>query len=141
QSFVKNNVNEMIIKMKQNKKNFQTIFKNTERKIDEWEKSKNVSSEQIDRTEPPPPPQAQTEQVNAVFTGSGKSDDSSKIQKDPQPPIIVNNKIKKDKPKKTKRDYYVVETKEYPFREYIPKIQYPQALKVDSHLNRIGRES
>ncbi|GJX25164.1 reverse transcriptase domain-containing protein [Tanacetum coccineum] len=29
-----------------------------------------------DRTDPPPPPQAQTEQVNVVFTGSGKSDDS-----------------------------------------------------------------
>ncbi|GJW11349.1 hypothetical protein Tco_1577176 [Tanacetum coccineum] len=37
----------------------------------------------------PPPPQAQTEQVNAVFTGSGKSDDTPKFQKDPPPPMIV----------------------------------------------------
>ncbi|GJZ64137.1 reverse transcriptase domain-containing protein [Tanacetum coccineum] len=44
--FVKNNVNDMIIKMKQNEKNFQTIFKNMERKIDEWEKFQNISSEQ-----------------------------------------------------------------------------------------------
>ncbi|GKA10266.1 hypothetical protein Tco_0689699 [Tanacetum coccineum] len=85
--FVKNNVNDMIIKMKQNKKNCQTIFKNMERKIDEWEKSQNVSSEQTDMTDPPPP-QALTEQVNAVFTRSGKSMTPRKIQKDPPPPII-----------------------------------------------------
>ncbi|GKB15508.1 hypothetical protein Tco_0849431, partial [Tanacetum coccineum] len=105
----------------------------------EWSKSQNISSEQTDMTEPQPPPQAHTKQVNAVFTGSGRSDDPSKIQKDPHPPIIVNNKIKKDKPIKTsKRDYQVVKTNEYPFREYIPKIPYPQRLNVDhSHLNRI----
>ncbi|GJZ41299.1 reverse transcriptase domain-containing protein [Tanacetum coccineum] len=57
--FFKNNVNDMIIKMKQNKKNFQTIFKNMDRKIDEWEKSQNLSLELTDRTDPPPP-QAQT---------------------------------------------------------------------------------
>ncbi|GJT80995.1 hypothetical protein Tco_1055337 [Tanacetum coccineum] len=54
--FVKNNINDMILKMKQNKKNFQTKIKNMERKIDEWSKSQNVSSEQTDRTDPPPPP-------------------------------------------------------------------------------------
>ncbi|GJX73995.1 hypothetical protein Tco_0312590 [Tanacetum coccineum] len=70
--FFKNNVNDMIIKMKQNEKNCQTIFKNLESKIDEWEKSQNVSSEQTDRTDPPPP-QAYTEQVNVVFAGSAKS--------------------------------------------------------------------
>nr|GEU46051.1 hypothetical protein [Tanacetum cinerariifolium] len=140
--FFKDNVNDMIIKMKQNEKNYQIIYINMRRKIDEWSKSQNVSSEKTDRTEPPHH-QAQTEHVNALFTGSRKSDDSSKIQKDPPPPIIVNNKIEKDKPIKTsKRGYYVVETKEYPFREYIPKILYPQALKVDhSHLNRIVKES
>ncbi|GKA03761.1 hypothetical protein Tco_0676542 [Tanacetum coccineum] len=37
--FFKNNVNDVILKMKQNEKNFQTIFKNMERKLDEWEKS------------------------------------------------------------------------------------------------------
>ncbi|GKB01796.1 hypothetical protein Tco_0829840 [Tanacetum coccineum] len=99
--FVKNNVKDMILKMKQNEKNFQTIFKNMEIKIDEWEKSQNISLEQTDRTEPQPPPQAHTEHVNVVFTGSGKSDDSPKTQKDSPPPIIVNNKIKKDKPIKT----------------------------------------
>ncbi|GJR22100.1 hypothetical protein Tco_0970627 [Tanacetum coccineum] len=140
--FVKNNVNDIILKMKQNKKNCQTIFKNMERKIDEWSKPQNISSEQTDRTDPPPP-QAHTEHMNVVFIGSGKSDDSSKIQKDPPPLIIVNNKVKKDKHIKTlKRGYYVVETKEYPFREYIPKIPYPTALKVNhSHLNRIVKES
>ncbi|GJW03165.1 hypothetical protein Tco_1562021 [Tanacetum coccineum] len=86
--FVNNNVNDMIIKMKQNKKNCQTIYKNMERKIDEWSKSQNVSSEQTNRTEPPPPPQAHTEHVNVVFTMSGKSDDPLKVQKDPPPPII-----------------------------------------------------
>ncbi|GJT97420.1 hypothetical protein Tco_1092938 [Tanacetum coccineum] len=135
--FVKNNINDMILKMKQNERNFQTIFKNMEIKIDEWEKSQNLSLEQTNRTDPPPP-QAQTEHVNAVFTGSGKSDDSLKIQKDPPPPIIV-----KDKPIKiTKKGYHMVKTKEYPFCEYIPKIPYPQALRVDhSHLNRIIKES
>ncbi|GKD80796.1 hypothetical protein Tco_1347635 [Tanacetum coccineum] len=141
--FFKNNVNDVIIKMKQNKKNCQTIYKNLERKIDEWEKYQNVSSKQTNRTEPPPPPQAQTEQVNAVFIGSEISDDSLKIQKDQPPPNIVNNKIKKDQSiKTTKRGYHVVRTKEYPFREYIPKISYPQCVKVDhSHLNRIVKES
>ncbi|GJT22142.1 hypothetical protein Tco_0892079 [Tanacetum coccineum] len=73
-----------------------------ERKIDEWSKSQNISLKQIDRTDPPPP-QAHTEHVNAVFTGSEKSDDSPKIQKDSPPLIIVNNKIKKDKPIKTSK--------------------------------------
>ncbi|GKF89224.1 hypothetical protein Tco_0263187 [Tanacetum coccineum] len=140
--FVKNNINDIIIKMKQNEKNCQTIFKNMERKIDEWEKSQNVSSEQTDRTDPPPP-KAHTKQVNAVFTMSGKSDDPPKIQKDPPPPIIVNNKVKKDNYIKTsKKGYHVVKTKEYPFREYIPKMPYPQRFKVDhSHLNRVVKES
>ncbi|GJY83077.1 hypothetical protein Tco_0496453 [Tanacetum coccineum] len=101
--FFKNNVNDMILKMKQNEKNLQTKIKNMERKIDEWEKSQNVFSKQTDRTNPLPPPQAQTEHVNVVFTGSGKSDDFSKIQKDPPPSIIVNNKIKKDRPIKTSK--------------------------------------
>ncbi|GJT08727.1 putative reverse transcriptase domain-containing protein [Tanacetum coccineum] len=79
--FVKNHVNDMIIKMKQNEKTCQTIYKDTKRKIDEWSKSQNPPSE-------PPPPQTHTEHVNAVFIGSGKSDESSKIQKDPPPPII-----------------------------------------------------
>ncbi|GJS02038.1 hypothetical protein Tco_0318546 [Tanacetum coccineum] len=137
--FFKNSVNDMILKMQKNENNFQTKIKNMERKIDERSKSQNVSSEQTDRTDPPP--QAHTEQVNVVFTGSGKSDDSSKIQT--LPPIIVNNKTEKDKPIKTaKKDYQVIKTNEYPFREYIPKIPFPQALRVDhSHLNRIIKES
>ncbi|GJY92822.1 hypothetical protein Tco_0508604 [Tanacetum coccineum] len=136
--FFKNNVNDMILKIKQNEKNFKTKIKNMKRKIDEWSKSQNVSSKKIDRTDPPPP-QAHTEHVNAVFTGSGKSDYSPKNLKDPPPSIIVNNKTEKDKPIKTsKRDYQVVKTNEYPFREYIPKIPYPQLLNMDhSHLNRI----
>ncbi|GJW30416.1 probable xyloglucan endotransglucosylase/hydrolase protein 28 [Tanacetum coccineum] len=107
--FFKNNVNDMILKMKQNEKNFQTKIKNMEIKIDEWSKSQNISLEQTDWTEPQPPPQAQTEQVNAVFTGSGRSDDSPKTQKDPPPPIIVDNKTEKDKPIKTsKKGYHVL---------------------------------
>ncbi|GKE01102.1 hypothetical protein Tco_1389085 [Tanacetum coccineum] len=141
--FFKNNVNNMILKMKQNEKNFQTKIKNMERKIDEFSKSQNISLEQTDRTEPQPPPQAHTENVNAVFTGGGKSDDSLKIQKDPPPPIIVNNKTKKDKPIKTsKNGYHMVKTNEYPFCEYIPKTPYPQCLNVDhSHFNRIVKIS
>ncbi|GJT17278.1 hypothetical protein Tco_0875984 [Tanacetum coccineum] len=100
--FFKNNVNDMILKMKQNEKNFQTKIKNMERKIDEWSKSQNVSSKQTDRTDQPPP-QAQTELVNVVYTGSGKFDDSPKIQKDPPHPIVVDNKIEKDKPIKTSK--------------------------------------
>ncbi|GKE87046.1 hypothetical protein Tco_1564521, partial [Tanacetum coccineum] len=100
--FFKNNVNDMILKMKQNEKNFQTKIKNMERKIDEWLKSQNVSLKHTERTEPPPP-QAHTEHVNVVFTGSGKSDDYPKIEKDPPPPIIINNKIGKDKPIQTSK--------------------------------------
>ncbi|GKD85146.1 hypothetical protein Tco_1356300 [Tanacetum coccineum] len=95
--FVKNNINDVILKMKQNENNFQTEIKNMERKIDEWLKSQNVSLEQTDRTEPPPPPHAHTEHVHVIFTGSGKSDDPLKTQKDLPPPIIVNNKIKNQK--------------------------------------------
>ncbi|GKB73602.1 hypothetical protein Tco_0935014 [Tanacetum coccineum] len=106
--FFKDNINDMILKMMQNEKNFQTIFKNMEMKIDEWKKSQNISSKQTDGTNPPPPPHAYTEQVNVVFTRSGKSDDFSITQKDPPPPIIV--KIKKDKPiKASKGDYPLVQ--------------------------------
>ncbi|GJV63864.1 hypothetical protein Tco_1474692 [Tanacetum coccineum] len=141
--FFKNNVNDMILKMKQNEKNFQIKIKMMERKMDEWSKSQNISLEQTDWTEPQSPPQAQTEKVNAVFTGSGKSDDSPKTQKDPPPPIIVENKTEKDRPIKTsKGNYHIVKTNEYPFREYIPKTPYPQRLNVDhSHLNLIIKES
>ncbi|GJT63357.1 hypothetical protein Tco_1006890 [Tanacetum coccineum] len=59
--FVKNNINDMILKMRQNERNFQIKIKMMERKIDEWSKSQNVSSEQTNWTEPQPPPQAQTE--------------------------------------------------------------------------------
>ncbi|GJW65977.1 reverse transcriptase domain-containing protein [Tanacetum coccineum] len=140
--FFKNNVKDMILKMKKTEKNFRTKIKNMERKIVEWSKSQNVSSKQTERIDPPPP-QAQTEQVNSVFIRSGKSDDSPKTQKDSPPPIIVINKIGKDKPIKTsKRDYQVVKTNEYPFREYIPKTPYPQRLNMDhSHLNRIVKVS
>ncbi|GKD82540.1 hypothetical protein Tco_1349379 [Tanacetum coccineum] len=101
------------------------------------------TTEHTERTNSPPPPQAHTEHVNAIFTGSGKSDDSPKTQKDPPPLIIVNNKIVEDKPIKTsKKGYHVVKTKECPFREYIPKIPYPQRLNVDhSYLNRIVKVS
>ncbi|GJQ90522.1 hypothetical protein Tco_0001661 [Tanacetum coccineum] len=108
--FVKNNVNVMILEMKQNEKNFQTKIKNIEIKIDEWSTSQNVSSKKTDKTDPPPP-QAHTEHVNVAFTGSEKSDDSLKIQKYPPPSIIFNNKIKKDRPIKTsKGNYHVVKT-------------------------------
>ena len=136
--FVKKNVNEMIINKTKNEKNFQTKIKNMERKMDEWEKSQNISFKQPDITDPPPPP-AEVEHVNVVSTVNGKSDDPLKNQKDPTPSIVVNNKIKKDK---SFKNYHVIETKEYPFREYIPKIPYPQRLKVDqSHLNRVIKES
>nr|GEZ33896.1 hypothetical protein [Tanacetum cinerariifolium] len=103
--FVKNNVKDMILKMKQNEKNYETIFKNMKRKINEWSKSQNVPSEQTDRTDPPPP--ANTEHVNVIFTNSGKSDYPPKIQKEPPHPIIVNNKIEKDKHIKTTKRVYI----------------------------------
>ncbi|GKC07169.1 hypothetical protein Tco_0998779, partial [Tanacetum coccineum] len=114
--FFYNNVNDMILKIKKNEKNFQIKIKKIERKMDEWSKSQNISSEQVKRTKPQPPPQAHTEHLNALFTGSEKSDYSPKILKDPPPSIIFNNKTGKDKPIKTsKKGYHVVETKEYPF--------------------------
>ncbi|GJS58398.1 putative reverse transcriptase domain-containing protein [Tanacetum coccineum] len=74
---------------------------------------KNNVNEQTDRTGPPPP-QAHTEHVNSISTGSGKSDESLNTQKDPPPPIIVNNKIPKDQPiKASKKDYHV-----------LPKVQF-----------------
>ncbi|GJY17343.1 hypothetical protein Tco_0388834 [Tanacetum coccineum] len=85
---VKNNVNDMILMMKQNKNNFQTKIKDMERKIDELEMCQNFPSEQTDRTNPPPP-QTHTEHMNVVFTERGKSDDPLKTQKDPPPPIIL----------------------------------------------------
>nr|GEY07208.1 hypothetical protein [Tanacetum cinerariifolium] len=73
-----------------------------ERKIDEWEKSKNVSLEQTDMTDPPPP-KAHIEHVNAALTESGKSDDPLNTKKDSLLSIVVNNKIKIDKPIKTSK--------------------------------------
>nr|GEV11115.1 hypothetical protein [Tanacetum cinerariifolium] len=141
--FFKTNVNDMITKMKQNKNNFQTIFKNMKRKINECPKSQNVSSKQTNWTEPPPPLQAHTEHVNSIFTGSGKSNDPLKTQKDPPLSILVINKTEKDKPIETsKKGYHLVKTNEYPFREYLPMISYPKCLRVDhSYLNRIIKES
>ncbi|GJR32607.1 hypothetical protein Tco_1108839 [Tanacetum coccineum] len=112
--FVKDIVYNMNFKMRQNEKNFQTVLENMETKISELSKSQNhVPSEQPERTDPLPPPLAQVEHVNAVFTRSGKSDELPKTQKDPPPPIIVNNKIRKDQPfKTTKREYHVVQSKE-----------------------------
>ncbi|GKC87495.1 hypothetical protein Tco_1148144 [Tanacetum coccineum] len=80
---------------------------NMERKIDEWENYQNLSSKQTDRTGPLPP-HAHTEQVNVVFTESGKSDDFPEIQIDQPSSIIVNNKIKKDKLIKTSKEGYHV---------------------------------
>ncbi|GJR80657.1 hypothetical protein Tco_0151442 [Tanacetum coccineum] len=71
-----------------------TKFFDDQRVTNEWSKSQNVSLEQTDRTKLQLPPQAHTEQVDVVFTGSGKFDDPSKTQKDSPPPIIVNNKKK-----------------------------------------------
>ncbi|GJY55723.1 hypothetical protein Tco_0454838 [Tanacetum coccineum] len=44
--FFKNNVNDMILKIKQNEKDFQIKIIKMERKMDEWSKSQNISSEQ-----------------------------------------------------------------------------------------------
>nr|GEY02102.1 hypothetical protein [Tanacetum cinerariifolium] len=64
--FVKDNTNDVILKMKQNEKNYQTIFKIMERKTDEWSNFQHVYLEHTDRADPPLPPlQAQTENVNA----------------------------------------------------------------------------
>ncbi|GJU83132.1 hypothetical protein Tco_1285497 [Tanacetum coccineum] len=81
---------------------------NMERKIDEWENYQNLSSKKTDRTNPLHP-HAHTEQVNVVFTESGKSDDFPEIQIDQPSSIIVNNKIKKDKPIKTSKGGYHVQ--------------------------------
>ncbi|GKA21319.1 hypothetical protein Tco_0701308 [Tanacetum coccineum] len=108
-------------------------------KIDEWEKSQNVSSEQIDRTDPPPP-QAHNEQVNAVFTRSGKSDDPPKTQKDPPPPIIIHN-IFKDKivPIVNKVDARVQNFKNHFVKEAAKFVQNFKSLakEADDSLNKI----
>ncbi|GKE10811.1 hypothetical protein Tco_1414362 [Tanacetum coccineum] len=65
--------------------------------------TKFLDDQRVSNMTDPPPLQAHTEHVNVVFTGSGKSDDSLKTQKDPPPSIIVNNKIKKDRPIKTSK--------------------------------------
>nr|GEU83822.1 hypothetical protein [Tanacetum cinerariifolium] len=82
-----------------------------------WSEFQKVPSKQTNRTEPPPPLQAHTEHVNAIFTGCGKSDDPLNTQKDPPLSILVKNKTEKYKPIKTsKKGYHVVKTNEYPFR-------------------------
>ena len=111
-----------------------------EREIDEWSKPQNpVSSKQNSMTNPPPP--AHIENVNDVFTRSGKSDDPSKYQKG-SPPVFVFNKI--DEPFKiTKRDYHMVKSNVSPsLVEYIPNIPYPQRLRTEiPHLNRTVKVS
>lgn len=79
-----------------------------EREIDEWSKMQNlVSSKQNVMTNPPPP--AHIENVNDVFTRSGKSDDPLKNQKD-SPPVFVFNKID-ELFKIIKRDYHMFKSK------------------------------
>ena len=103
-----------------------------EREIDEWSKPKNpVSSKQNSMTNPPPPPHI--ENVNDVFTRSGKSDEPLKNQKD-SPPVFVSNKIDQAF-KITKRDYHMVKSKVSPsLVEYIPNIPYPQLLRTDRNV-------
>lgn len=111
-----------------------------ERKINECSKPQNpVSSKQNGRTNPPPP--SHIENVNDVFTRSGKSDDPPKNQKD-SPPVLVSNKIDQAF-KITKRDYHIVKSKECPsLVKYIPDIPYPQRLRNEiPHLNRIVKVS
>ncbi|GJX49561.1 hypothetical protein Tco_0276406 [Tanacetum coccineum] len=96
------------------------LFDKDDQSKTDLEKSvtKFLDGQRVSNMTDPPPPQAQTEHVNAVFIGSEKSDDSLRIQKDPPPPIIVNNKIKKDKPiMTTKSGYHMIKTKEYPFHQ------------------------
>ncbi|GJY27341.1 hypothetical protein Tco_0402067 [Tanacetum coccineum] len=83
-----------------------------ERKIGEWSTPQNhVPSEQTNRINPPPP-QAQVEHVNVVFTRCGKFDDHPIIQKDTPPPIIVNSSIEKDQPIKEKIQALEQETRD-----------------------------
>ncbi|GJU38355.1 retrovirus-related pol polyprotein from transposon TNT 1-94 [Tanacetum coccineum] len=67
-----------------------------------------ISSKQTERTDPPPP-QAHTEHVNVIFTRSGKSADSLKIQT--LPLIIVEDKSIKI----SKKGYHMGKTNEYPY--------------------------
>lgn len=77
--------------------------------MDGLEKFQNLSSEPPDKIDPPPT-QTHTEQVNAVFTGSGNSCDPPRNHK------ALSSRIERDKPFKTsKRDCHVVKTNEYPF--------------------------
>ena len=111
-----------------------------ERKINECSKPQNpVSSKQNGMTNPPHLPHI--ENVNDVFTWSGKSDDPSKNQKD-SPRVFVSNKIDQAF-KITKRDYHIVKSKECPsLVKYIPNIPYPQRLRTEiPHLNRIVKVS
>nr|GEU65122.1 MAK10-like protein [Tanacetum cinerariifolium] len=97
------------------KKESKTVSQEPQSKTD-FEKSitKFLDGQRVtNMTEPPPPPSAHIELVNVVFTGSGKSDDHLKILKDPPPPTIVNNKIKKDKPIKTSKKGYHVNEQSY----------------------------
>ncbi|GJW36672.1 hypothetical protein Tco_0059592 [Tanacetum coccineum] len=139
--FVKNNFNDMILKMKQNEKDFQTKIKNMERKIDEWSKSQNVSLEQTDSTNPLLSSSSHRSYECPVFTRM----EIMVLQNSKDPHLLSpldQKKLKKINLLNNKKGYHVVKTKEYPFREYIPKIPYPQALRVDhSHLNRIIKES
>lgn len=139
-------VGNKVLKEKEIKKQKKEVSKvpkrngELERKIDEWSKPQNsVSSKQKGMTNPPPSPHI--ENMNDVFTRSGKSDDPSKNQKD-SPRVFVFNKIDQAF-KITKKDYHMVKQKVSPsLVEYIPNIPYPQWLRTEiPHLNRIVKVS
>jgi hypothetical protein len=139
-------VGNKVLKEKEIKKQEKEVSKvpkrngELERKIDEWSKAQNsVSSKQNSMTNPPPSPHI--ENVNDVFTRSGKSDDSSKNQKG-SPPVFVFNKFDQAF-KITKKDYHMVKSKVSPsLMEYIPNIPYPQRLRTEiPHLNHTVKVS
>ncbi|GJU43852.1 reverse transcriptase domain-containing protein [Tanacetum coccineum] len=81
-------------------------------------------------SKPYQPPQARNEQVNVVFTRSGKSYDPPINPNDSETPISFNSEDEDDEPTPQPKPKDLKPVKENPIpKPYKPKIPYPQRLK------------
>ncbi|GJR97382.1 hypothetical protein Tco_0269556 [Tanacetum coccineum] len=143
-SFVKDTFMDLINKLKTTTKNHQTSIQNLKAKFDRLadKQSGRPSGSLPSNTQPNPkgssskpyqPPQVQNEQVNAVFTRSGKSYDppvNPNYQNNFETPINFNSDNEDDELTSQPKPKILNPVKETPIpKPYKPKIMYPQRLR------------
>ncbi|GKA85673.1 reverse transcriptase domain-containing protein [Tanacetum coccineum] len=154
-SFINNTFMDLKTKHKTTAKNHQASIQNLEAKFDKIadKQSGRPSGSLPSNTQPNPkgssskpyqPPQAQNEQVNAIFTWSGKSYDSP-INPNDQPnksktPVNFDNDDEDEEstPQPKLKDPKPIKETPTP-KPYKPKTQYPQRLRKEKMEARYGK--